>query len=127
LEVGGTCRAGGVGYVRQTCVNSRSCSSEEAICIPNAIDTCEEHDTCQPRIEGLRGDLESRPQTPTVVGLDKDERDEFLKRENELSDQLASKESALVAADKLVSELREELTFLKEQETTVSKVSCAVS
>jgi kinesin family member 5 len=75
-----------------------------------------------PAIEILRGDLESRPQTPTVVGLEKDERDDFLKRENELSDQLALKESALLAADKLVTELREELTFLKEQEASVSKV-----
>jgi len=44
-----------------------------------------------PIIEHLRGDLESRPQTPTVVGLDKDEREDFLKRENELSDALAEK------------------------------------
>lgn len=44
-----------------------------------------------PIIESLRGDLDSRPQTPTVVGLDKDEREDFLKRENELSDQLAEK------------------------------------
>ena len=75
-----------------------------------------------PVIEGLRGDLDSRPQTPTVIGLDKDERDEFLKRENELSDQLGQKEGALVAAEKLVTELREELTFLKEQEGSISKV-----
>jgi len=75
-----------------------------------------------PVIEGLRGDLESRPQTPTVVGLDKDEREDFLRRENELSDSLAEKESTLYAADKLVKELREELTFLKEQEASVSKV-----
>jgi len=74
-----------------------------------------------PAIEGLK-DLDSRPQTPTVVGLDKDERDEFLKRENELSDQLAEKEGALVAADKLVKELKEELVFLKEQEASSSKV-----
>lgn len=46
-----------------------------------------------PIIESLRGDLESRPQTPTVVGLDKDEREDFLKRENELSDALAEKVS----------------------------------
>jgi kinesin family member 5 len=75
-----------------------------------------------PIIEGLRGDLDSRPQTPTVVGLDKDERDDFLRRENELSDQLAEKEKAVVAAEKLVKELKEELSFLKEQETSVSKV-----
>lgn len=75
-----------------------------------------------PIIEGLRGDLESRPQTPTVVGLDKDEREDFLKRENELSDSLAERESALLAAEKLVKELKEELAFLKDQEASVNKV-----
>ncbi|KDQ60802.1 hypothetical protein JAAARDRAFT_31783 [Jaapia argillacea MUCL 33604] len=83
-----------------------------------------------PAIEGLRGDLsmmDSRPQTPTVVGLDKDEREEFLKRENELSDQLAERESALGAAQKLASELKEELTFLKEQEASLSQENKAMS
>jgi len=75
-----------------------------------------------PLLEGLRSDLESRPQTPTVVGLDKDEREEFLKRENELSDQLAERERALSAAEKLVSELKEELSFLKDQESSLSNV-----
>ena len=80
-----------------------------------------------PVIESLRGDLDSRPQTPTVVGLDKDEREDFLRRENELSDQLAERESALAAVNKLVGELREELTFLKEQEASLSKVRTLVS
>jgi len=66
--------------------------------------------------------MDSRPQTPTV-GLDKDEREDFLKRENELSDALAERESSLVAAEKFVKELKEELLFLKEQEAAVSKVS----
>lgn len=74
-----------------------------------------------PAVEGLRSDLESRPQTPTVIGLDKDEREEFLRRENELSDSLAERESALVAAQKLVQELKEELAFLKEQEASATK------
>lgn len=80
-----------------------------------------------PALEGLRNDLDSRPQTPTVVGLDKDEREDFLKRENELSDQLAEKESALIAAKKLVEELKEELTFLKDQEASVSKENKTMS
>ncbi|KAI3610443.1 kinesin heavy chain [Moniliophthora roreri] len=80
-----------------------------------------------PAIEGLRSELDSRPQTPTVVGLDKDEREDFLRRENELSDSLAEKESALAAAEKLVKELKEELAFLKEQEATVSKENKAMS
>ena len=76
-----------------------------------------------PVLEGLRSDIDSRPQTPTVIGMDKDEREEFLRRENELSDQLAEKESALASAEKLVKELREELAFLREQEASVSKVT----
>lgn len=76
-----------------------------------------------PAIESLRGDLDSRPQTPTVIGLDKDEREEFLKRENELTDQLGEKESALAAQQKLVQELREELSYVKESEASSSKVS----
>lgn len=79
-----------------------------------------------PAIEGLRGDLESRPQTPTVVGLEKDEREEFLKRENELSDALAEREGTLAAAEKLVKELRDELVFLKEQEASLSGVSLLI-
>jgi kinesin family protein 5 len=71
--------------------------------------------------------LDSRPQTPTVVGLDKDERDEFLKRENELLDQVAEKESGLVARDNLIKEIREELSFVKEQETAASKENKAMS
>ena len=56
------------------------------------------------------------------MGLDKDEREEFLKRENDLSDQLAEKERVLNAAEKLVSELKEELSFLKDQESSLSNV-----
>ena len=75
-----------------------------------------------PNLESLRGELDSRPQTPTVVGLDKDERDEFLKRENELSDQLAEKESLIASLEKTLRETREEMAFLKEQEIASSKV-----
>lgn len=75
-----------------------------------------------PTVDVLRGDFESRPQTPTVIGLDKDERDEFLKRENELSDQLAERESTITALEKQIKELREELAFVKEQESVASQV-----
>ncbi|KAL5490500.1 hypothetical protein ACEPAI_5333 [Sanghuangporus weigelae] len=80
-----------------------------------------------PVIENLRGEIDSRPQTPTVVGLDKDEREDFLRRENELSDQLAEKESALVALEKALKETREELSFLKEQERTLSAENKSMS
>ncbi|KAF9052650.1 kinesin heavy chain [Panaeolus papilionaceus] len=80
-----------------------------------------------PSIEGLRSELESRPQTPTVIGLDKDERDDFLRRENELSDALAEREAALKRAEGIVKELRDELQFLKEQEAVVNKENKAMS
>ncbi|KAF8136371.1 kinesin heavy chain, partial [Boletus edulis] len=80
-----------------------------------------------PLLEGLRSDIDSRPQTPTVIGMDKDEREDFLRRENELSDLLAEKESALASAEKLVKELREELAFLRDQEASVSKENKAMS
>ncbi|KAM0789248.1 hypothetical protein ACM66B_000091 [Microbotryomycetes sp. NB124-2] len=58
----------------------------------------------------------SRPMTP----VDKDEREEWLKRENDLQDQLAKAESQSLAQEKLVRELREELSALKESESTAS-------
>ena len=75
-----------------------------------------------PAVEGLRTEIYSRPSTPTAP-LDKDEKEDFLKRENELTDALAEKESVLAIAEKLVKELREELSFLKEQESSLSKVN----
>ena len=89
---------------------------------PASASTTRSQTSVNPVVEGLRSEIDSRPQTPTVIGLEKDEREEFLRRENELSDQLAEKESALAAAEKLVKELKEELAFLKEQEVSLSKV-----
>ncbi|GMK55466.1 hypothetical protein CspeluHIS016_0205220 [Cutaneotrichosporon spelunceum] len=64
----------------------------------------------------------SRPDTPTAFGvLDKDEKEEFLRRENELSDQLAERESALAAREKVLNELKDEVAFLKEQEMSLMK------
>lgn len=65
---------------------------------------------------------ESRAETPAIseragtpsLPLDKDEREEFLRRENELQDQLAEKESQAAAAEKQLREAKEEMQFLKE-------------
>ncbi|CAG8457193.1 6083_t:CDS:10 [Paraglomus brasilianum] len=62
---------------------------------------------------------ESRPSTPSPV-LEKEEREEFLRRENDLTDQIAEKEAELEKKEKLLSELKEELQLLKEQETTTT-------
>ncbi|KAF3928811.1 Kinesin-1 [Orbilia brochopaga] len=66
-----------------------------------------------------RADL-IRSATPTVM-LDKDEKEEFLKRENELQDQIAEKESQTAAAEKIIAALKEELALYKERDKTVGK------
>ncbi|KAI1327462.1 kinesin-domain-containing protein [Xylariaceae sp. FL0255] len=72
---------------------------------------------------------ESRSETPALTDragtpglpMDKDEREEFLRRENELQDQLAEKESAVAAAERTLQESKDELTFLKEHDSKVGK------
>ncbi|KAI1397612.1 kinesin-domain-containing protein [Hypoxylon fuscum] len=72
---------------------------------------------------------ESRSETPALteragtpsLPLDKDEREEFLRRENELQDQLAEKESAVAAAEKSLLESKEELSFLKDHDSKLGK------
>ena len=56
-----------------------------------------------------------RASTPSVV-LEKDEREEFLKRENELQDQLAEKESSVTRAERELGQAREELQALRAQQ-----------
>lgn len=62
----------------------------------------------------------SRPATP-VPTLEKDEREEFIKRENELMDQISEKETELTNREKLLESLREEMGYYKEQEQSVTK------
>ncbi|KAJ2969193.1 hypothetical protein NQ176_g8800 [Zarea fungicola] len=61
-----------------------------------------------------------RASTP-IISLEKDEREEFLRRENELQDQLAERESQAATAEKLLRETKEELAFLKEHDTKTGK------
>jgi kinesin family member 5 len=69
----------------------------------------------------LRSETPSRPDsragerssTPSII-LEKDEREEFLRRENELQDQLAEKETQAADAERTLRELREELKSYKE-------------
>ncbi|RCH81540.1 hypothetical protein CU097_004149, partial [Rhizopus azygosporus] len=68
----------------------------------------------------LPSDDFSRPATPAIV-LEKDERDEFLKRENELMDQIAEKETELSNREKLLENLKEEIAYYKEQEQAVTQ------
>ena len=62
------------------------------------------------RSESRGGD---RSSTPSVI-LEKDEREDFLRRENELQDQLSEKESQLSAAEERLKEARLELQQMKD-------------
>ncbi|KAJ6157979.1 hypothetical protein N7470_005571 [Penicillium chermesinum] len=53
-----------------------------------------------------------RSSTPSLV-LEKDEREEFLRRENELQDQLAEKETHIANVERSLREAREELKSIK--------------
>ncbi|KAK0943211.1 hypothetical protein LTR29_005195 [Friedmanniomyces endolithicus] len=67
-----------------------------------------------PRPES-RMELE-RSSTPSLP-MEKDEKEEFLKRENELQDQLAEKESSMSAAEQALMQARKELSELRELHT----------
>ncbi|ORY85468.1 P-loop containing nucleoside triphosphate hydrolase protein [Protomyces lactucae-debilis] len=75
------------------------------------------------RVDVLRDTGSETPRASTPLPgsapLEKDERDEFLKRENELQDALAAKESALARNEGLLARLQQELASLQvhDQET----------
>jgi kinesin family member 5 len=72
------------------------------------------------RTDAIRSEAPSRPDsrtgdrssTPSLI-VEKDEREEFLRRENELQDQLAEKETQATNAEKSLAEMKEELTNLR--------------
>ncbi|KAE8354043.1 P-loop containing nucleoside triphosphate hydrolase protein [Aspergillus coremiiformis] len=70
-----------------------------------------------PRPDSRVGD---RSSTPSLV-LEKDEREEFLRRENELQDQIAEKESHIANVERGLHEAREELRALKENSARSGK------
>lgn len=78
--------------------------------------------TDTPRSETPRPDsrVGNRSSTPSIV-LEKDEREEFLRRENELQDQVSEKESQLVNMEQSLREAREELRSLKENAARTTK------
>ena len=63
-----------------------------------------------------------RSSTPSIV-LEKDEREEFLRRENELQDQISDRESALSSAERELREVREELQLLKDNGMRTGKTN----
>jgi len=73
--------------------------------------------------------MESRADTPAIseraatpsLPLDKDEREEFLRRENELQDQIAEKESQIAAVEKTLRDTKEELAYLKDHDSKTNR------
>ena len=63
-----------------------------------------------------------RAGTPSIP-MDKDEKEEFLKRENELQDQLADKESMLSKAEEALQVARNELKELRDTHATTNRDS----
>lgn len=61
-----------------------------------------------------------RSSTPSMI-LEKDEREEFIRRENELQDQLAEKETQAATAEKGLQETRDELRTLREGQLRANK------
>lgn len=77
------------------------------------------------RTDAIRSETPSRPDsrtadrssTPSII-VEKDEREEFLRRENELQDQLAEKETQAANAERSLAGVKEELANLR---TNVSR------
>ncbi|KAI9892153.1 MAG: Kinesin heavy chain [Vezdaea aestivalis] len=61
-----------------------------------------------------------RASTPSLI-LEKDEREDFLRRENEFQDQIAEKEIQIASAEKALREAKEELSYLKDHDTRIGK------
>ncbi|KAF2480200.1 P-loop containing nucleoside triphosphate hydrolase protein [Neohortaea acidophila] len=61
-----------------------------------------------------------RSGTPSIL-MDRDEKDDFLRRENEFQDQLAEKESALAAAEEALKVARNEIRDLRESHVNVTR------
>lgn len=67
----------------------------------------------------LSTDDDSRPSTPAMV-LSKDEKDEFIKREQDLLEQISEKAAELANREKQVGEIQEMLEELKDKEKEAS-------
>jgi kinesin family protein 5 len=83
-----------------------------------------------PRLAATRGpDTPSRPDSRTDIErsgtpslpLDKDEKDEFLRRENELQDQVAEREIQLAKFEDALKTAKDELQYYKERDSKSNK------
>ncbi|KAE8382297.1 P-loop containing nucleoside triphosphate hydrolase protein [Aspergillus bertholletiae] len=94
-----------------------SATKAEARPRPSTPSRLQEARSETPRPESRVGD---RSSTPSLV-LEKDEREEFLRRENELQDQIAERESHIANVERGLREARDELRALKENSARSGK------
>ncbi|KAJ2653418.1 hypothetical protein IWW40_000472 [Coemansia sp. RSA 1250] len=76
--------------------------------------------------ESLMSEIGSRSGSPTIV-MSEDEREEFLRRENELNDMVAEKDHELQASLRECALIREELEFLRNESQSSVKRSEDIS
>jgi len=86
---------------------------------PSRFDATRSSET--PSRPDSRMDLD-RAGTPSIP-LDKDEKDEFLRRENELQDQVAERESQLAKAEDQLKTVKDELQYYKAKDTESTKAN----
>lgn len=86
---------------------------------PNILQEQQRRGSETPSRPGSRLDM-SRAMTPTSA-IDRDEREEFLERENELQDQIAEKESAISTAEKALREAQAEVKELRDRSSQVTQ------
>ncbi|KAF1930082.1 kinesin-domain-containing protein [Didymella exigua CBS 183.55] len=99
-----------------TSTSKRPASSARAQ-TPSRFDATRNSET--PSRPDSRMDLD-RAGTPNIP-LDKDEKDEFLRRENELQDQVAERESQLAKAEDQLKTAKEELQYYKSKDSESTK------
>jgi kinesin family protein 5 len=63
----------------------------------------------------------TRSNSPTFEKLPEDERETFLKRENELTDQIAEKETEISNLQKQMDDVKQELVLVKEEDKTLKE------
>ncbi|KAJ4371368.1 Kinesin heavy chain [Neocucurbitaria cava] len=84
---------------------------------PSRLDATRSSET--PSRPDSRMELE-RASTPSIP-LDKDEKDEFLRRENELQDQVAERESQLAKTEDQLKTAKDELQYYKDRDSKTNK------
>lgn len=97
--------------------SSRRPASAARAQTPSRLDATKSSET--PSRPDSRMDLD-RAGTPSIP-LEKDEKDEFLRRENELQDQVAERESQLAKVEDQLKTAKDELQYYKGRDLTSSK------